>query len=183
MVGEPPSASVDVAEQVSVEVTLTPLVGLIDTLATTGAVLFTFTFVWPESVSPEPSVAVAVQTIESLGAAIELVRVKPALVPRVLEPLVHSYDIVGVSPSVSVAVVEQVKVELVVIPVDGAITGVEITGAVLPITTDAVPVAPTPPSESVGVTTTLQLSPLLVAEFGRISVVLELERTPPLYHS
>jgi len=59
----------------------------------------------------------------------------------------------------------------------------EIEGAVLPITTDAVPVAPTPPSASVGVTTTLQLSPLLVAELGNVAVVLALERTPPLYHS
>ena len=104
----------------------------------------TLTLVCPESVSPEPSVAVAVQVIESLGAAVALVRVRLELVPSVLEPLVHSYDIVGVSPSVSVAVVEQVKVELVVIPVEGGITGVAMTGAVFPITIDAVPVAPTP---------------------------------------
>ncbi len=171
------------AEQVKVELVVTPLLGLIDTVATTGSLLSTLTLVCPESVSPVPSVAVAVQVIESLGAAVALVRVRLELVPRVLEPLVHSYDIVGVSPSASVAVAEQVKVELVVIPVEGVITGVEITGAVLPITTDAVPVAPTPPSASVGVTTTLQLSPLLVAELGRVAVVLALERTPPLYHS
>jgi hypothetical protein len=91
--------------------------------------------------------------------------------------------IVGVSPSASVAVVEQVKVELVVIPVEGVITGVAMTGAVFPITTLAVPVEPTPPSASVGVTITLQLSLLMVAELGRIAVVLALERTPPLYHS
>jgi hypothetical protein len=90
MVGEPPSASVDVAEQVSVEVTLTPLVGLIDTLATTGSVLSTLTLALAESVAPEPSVAVAVQEIVSYGEVVELDRVKLALVPSVLVPLVHT---------------------------------------------------------------------------------------------
>jgi hypothetical protein len=41
----------------------------------------------------------------------------------------------GVSPSASVDVAEQVKVSLVVIPVEGVITGVAMTGAVFPITT------------------------------------------------
>tara|TARA_B110000037_G_scaffold188770_1_gene220488 strand:- start:200 stop:472 length:273 start_codon:yes stop_codon:yes gene_type:complete len=90
MVGEPPSASVAVAEQVSVEVTLTPLVGLIDTLATTGSVLSTLTLALAESVAPEPSVAVAEQEIVSDGEAVELVRVRLELVPKVLEPLVHT---------------------------------------------------------------------------------------------
>ena len=90
MVGEPPSASVAVAEQVSVEVTLTPLVGLIDTLATTGSVLPTLTLALAESVAPEPSVAVAAQAIVSDGDAVELDRVKLALVPSVLVPLVHT---------------------------------------------------------------------------------------------
>ena len=91
--------------------------------------------------------------------------------------------IVGVSPSASVADAEQVKVELVVIPVEGVITGVDIIGAVLPIATEAVAVAPTPPSASVGVTTTLQSSSLLVAEYGKVATVLALDNTPPLYHS
>ena len=90
MVGEPPSASVAVAEQVRVEVTLTPLVGLIDTLATTGSVLPTLTLALAESVAPEPSVAVAEQEIVSDGEAVELVRVRLELVPKVLEPLVHT---------------------------------------------------------------------------------------------
>ena len=181
MVGEPPSASEAVAEQVSVELVVTLELGVTVTVDRTGSVLPTLTLALAESVAPEPSVAVAVQAIVSDGDAVELVSVRLELAPRVLVPLVHSYVMVGVSPSASVAEAEQVKVELVVIPVEGVITGVEITGAVLPITTDAVPVAPTPPSASVGVTTTLQ--PLLVAELGRVAVVLALERTPPLYHS
>jgi hypothetical protein len=90
MVDEPPSASVAVAEQVNVELVVTPLLGLIDTLAKTGTLLSTLTLVYPESVSPEPSVAAAVQVIESLGAAVTLVRVRVELVPRILEPFVHS---------------------------------------------------------------------------------------------
>ena len=143
----------------------------------------TLTLVCPESLSPEPSVAVAVQVIESLGAAVALVRVKLALAPSVLEPFVHSYVIVGVSPSASVAEAEQIKVELVVIPVEGVITGLEITGAVFPITTLAVPVSPKPPSASVGVTTTLQASLFPVALAGKVADTLALESTPPLYHS
>jgi hypothetical protein len=81
---------VAVAEQVSVEVTFTPLVGLIDTLATTGSVLPTLTLALAESVAPEPSVAVAAQAIVSDGEAVELVRVRLALVPSVLVPLVHT---------------------------------------------------------------------------------------------
>ena len=79
-----------VAEQVSVEVTFTPLVGLIDTLATTGSVLPTLTLALAESVAPEPSVAVAAQAIVSDGEAVELVRVRLELVPSVLVPLVHT---------------------------------------------------------------------------------------------
>ena len=164
MVGEPPSASVAVAEQVRVESTVTPLDGVTATEVTTGAVFSTLTLSVPESVPPSESVAVASQVMVSDGAAVALLNVKLALVPRVVAPLVHSYVIVGVSPSASVAEAEQTKVELVVIPVEGVITGVEIIGAVLSIIMVAVPVAPTPPSASVGVTTTLQSSSLLVAE-------------------
>jgi hypothetical protein len=183
MVGEPPSASVAVAEQVSVEVTLTPLVGLIDTLATTGSVLPTLTLALAESVAPEPSVAVAVQAIVSDGEAVELVRVRLELVPRVLVPLVHSYDIVGVSPSTSVAVAEQVKVELVVTPLLGETVGPEITGAVFVIVTLSLPVGPSPPSASVGVTTTSHESPADVALAGSVALVWLLAKTPPLYQA
>jgi hypothetical protein len=69
---------------------VTPLFGLIETLATTGSLLSTLTLVESESVSPEPSVAVAVQEMESDGDAVELERVKLALVPSVLVPLSHS---------------------------------------------------------------------------------------------
>ena len=78
------------AEQVKVELVVTPLLGLIETLSTTGSLLSTVTLIESESVSPEPSVAVAVQEMESDGDAVELERVKLALVPSVLVPLAHS---------------------------------------------------------------------------------------------
>jgi hypothetical protein len=56
----------------------------------TGSVLPTLTLALAESVAPEPSVAVAAQAIVSDGEAVELVRVRLELVPRVLEPLVHT---------------------------------------------------------------------------------------------
>jgi hypothetical protein len=90
MVGEPPSASVAVAEQVNVELVVTPLLGVIDTVATTGSLLPTLTLSVLESVPPSESVAVASQTIVSDGDAVELVKVRIALVPKVLVPLVHS---------------------------------------------------------------------------------------------
>ena len=90
MVGVPPSTSVAVAEQVRVESTVTPLDGETATEATTGAVLSTLTLSVPESVPPSESVAVASQEIVSEGDAVELVRVRLELVPRVLEPFVHS---------------------------------------------------------------------------------------------
>ena len=88
--GEPPSASVAVAEQVRVESTVTPLDGETATEVTTGAVLSTLTLSVPESVPPSASVAVASQVIVSDGDAVEVVRVRLELVPRVLEPLTHS---------------------------------------------------------------------------------------------
>ena len=90
MVGVPPSASVAVAEQVRVESTVTPLDGETATEVTTGAVLYTLTLSGSESVPPSESVAVASHTIVSEGDAVELVRVRLELVPRVLEPFVHS---------------------------------------------------------------------------------------------
>jgi hypothetical protein len=90
IVGEPPSASVEVAEQVKVESTVTPLDGETDTEVTTGAVLSTLTLSVLESVPPSESVAVASQVIVSDGADVELVRVRLELEPKVLEPLVHS---------------------------------------------------------------------------------------------
>jgi hypothetical protein len=69
---------------------VTPLLGLIATLATTGSLLSTDTLAEPESVSPEPSVAIAEQVMVSDGNVVALLRVKLELVPRVLGPLVHS---------------------------------------------------------------------------------------------
>jgi hypothetical protein len=52
--------------------------------------LSTLTLSVLESVPPSESVAVAEQVIVSDGDAVELVRVRLELVPRVLEPLVHA---------------------------------------------------------------------------------------------
>jgi hypothetical protein len=183
MVGEPPSASVADAVQVKVEVTFTPELGLIEMPETTGSVLSTETLMLAESVSPEPSVAIALHIIVSDGDAVALVNVKLALVPSAVEPLVHSYEIVGLSPSASVADAVQVSVELVVTPVEGEITGVAITGGVLLITIEAEPPNPSPPSASVGVTITLQGSPFEVADDGRVAEILALDKIPPAYHS
>ena len=79
-----------VAEQVNVELVVTPLLGVIDTVATTGSLLPTLTLSVLESVPPSESVAVASQVMVSDGEAVELVRVRLELVPRVLEPFVHS---------------------------------------------------------------------------------------------
>ena len=123
----------------------------------------TDTLAEPESVSPEPSVAITEQVMVSDGAAVALLNVKLALVPRVVAPLVHSYVMVGVSLSASVAEAEQVNVELVVTPELGEIDGPEMTGAVFVIVTLSLPVGPSPPSASVGVTTTSHESPADVA--------------------
>ena len=61
-----------------------------ETLDITGSVLSTLTLSVPVSVPPSASVAVAVQEIVSEGAAVELDKVRLALVPRVLEPLVQA---------------------------------------------------------------------------------------------
>ena len=61
-----------------------------ETLDITGAVLSMLTLSVPVSVPPSASVAVAVQEIVSEGEAVELVRVKLELVPRVLDPFVQA---------------------------------------------------------------------------------------------
>ena len=69
---------------------VTPLDGDTSTAVITGSVLSTLTLSVLESVAPSASVAVAVQVIVSDGEAVAVVSVRLALVPRVLEPLVHS---------------------------------------------------------------------------------------------
>ena len=72
-------------------VVVTPLLGLIVAEVVKYGVLFdTVTLPAPVSVPPSESVAVAVQAIESDGDAVELVRVKLELVPRVLVPFVQA---------------------------------------------------------------------------------------------
>jgi hypothetical protein len=90
IVGVSPSASVAVAEQVKVELVVTPELGETVGPEMTGAVLSTLTLSVSESLSPEPSVAVAVQVMESLGEAVALLNVTLEPVPIVLEPLVQA---------------------------------------------------------------------------------------------
>jgi hypothetical protein len=66
------------------------VLGEMETLDITGSVLSTLTLSVPVSVPPSASVAVAVQEIVSDGDAVELVRVKLELVPRVLDPFVQA---------------------------------------------------------------------------------------------
>ena len=66
------------------------MLGVTTTLDMTGSVFPIETLALAESVAPDPSVAVAAQAIVSDGEAVELVRVKLALVPKVLVPLVHT---------------------------------------------------------------------------------------------
>jgi hypothetical protein len=69
MVGVSSSSSEAEAEQVNVVEVSTPVLGVMLTLVTTGAVLSTVTESEPESVPPSASVAVAVQLMVSPGCA------------------------------------------------------------------------------------------------------------------
>ena len=81
MVGVPPSSSEAVAEQVSVVETVTPELGLTDTLLISGSMFSTVTAAESEPVAPESSVAVAVQVMVSPTAAVSSVRVRVDPVP------------------------------------------------------------------------------------------------------
>ena len=78
------------AEQVKVVPTTKPLKGLIETLETVGERLLKVFEPEPLSLLPSVSVTVAVQVIESPTLAVEELKVKVWLVPRVLVPLVHT---------------------------------------------------------------------------------------------
>ena len=71
------------AEQVKLLLVVTPLLGLIETLVTTGSVLSRETLALAESVAPSASVAVASHSISSLGDAVAVVKVTDDPVPRV----------------------------------------------------------------------------------------------------
>jgi hypothetical protein len=90
---------------------------------------------------------------------------------------------VGVSLSASVAVALQVRTLDGVTPLEGETTTVSMTGAVLEMTSEALAGVPAPPSPSVGVTTTIQVSPLAVPEFGNSALVLTLESWLSLYQA
>ena len=78
------------AEQVKVVPTTKPLKGLIDTLETVGERFESVVEPEPLSLPLSGSVTVAVQVILSPTLAVEELKVKVWLVPRVLVPLVHT---------------------------------------------------------------------------------------------
>ena len=85
-----PSASVPpLGVQVKVEDSVA-LVGVNATLDSAGALFVTVAVAAPVSVPPSASVAVAVQVMVSPLDAVDAERVRLELVPRVLEPFVHS---------------------------------------------------------------------------------------------
>ena len=83
-VGAPPSGSDAVAPHVSEVEVVTLEDGVINTDVTTGAVLSTLTLSVPVSIPPSASVAVAVQTMLSPGAAVAGVSVRLLPVPKVV---------------------------------------------------------------------------------------------------
>ena len=147
-----------------------------------GAVFSTVTLLVSESVSPSASVAVAVQVIESVLDDVELLSVTLEPVPRVLEPFVQAYVIVGEPPSASVEVAEQVKVESTVTPLDGETDTEVTTGAVLSTLTLSV-LEPVPPSESVAVASQVIVSDGADVELVRVRLELEPKVLEPLVHS
>ena len=82
MVGLPPSASVADAEQVNVELVVTPELGVTVTLTITGSVFPTLTLALAKSVAPALSVATAVHLIESSGDAVEVLSFTEFETPR-----------------------------------------------------------------------------------------------------
>ena len=87
----PPSISVAVAAHASVDEVVTPTLGVISAATEkVGSLLSTLTLEVSESLSPSASVAVAVQVMESLGDAVELLSVTLEPDPIALEPLLQA---------------------------------------------------------------------------------------------
>ncbi len=87
----PPSISVAVAVHASVDEVVTPTLGVISAATEkVGSLLSTLTLEVSESLSPSASVAVAVQVMESLGDAVELLSVTLEPDPIALEPLLQA---------------------------------------------------------------------------------------------
>jgi hypothetical protein len=84
MVGVSPSSSVAEAEQVNVVAVVTPVLGVMLTLVTSGAVLSTETDAESVAVPPSGSVAVAVQVMLSAGELVEVESVSDAPEPRLV---------------------------------------------------------------------------------------------------
>jgi hypothetical protein len=83
-VGVSPSSSVAVAVQVRLLALVTPVLGTMDTLVTSGAVLPTETAAESVPVPPSESVAVAVHVMLSSGELVEMESVTEASVPRLV---------------------------------------------------------------------------------------------------
>jgi hypothetical protein len=84
MVGVSPSSSEAEAEQVNVVEVSTPVLGVMLTLVTSGAVLPTETAAESVPVPPSESVAVAVHVMVSSGELVEEESVTEASVPRLV---------------------------------------------------------------------------------------------------
>ena len=92
MVGVSPSSSVAVALQDSVVEVVTPVLGLMETAVSSGAVLSTVTAAESESVPPSGSVAVTAQVMVSPGELVDVESVSDAPVPMLVPSvaLVHA---------------------------------------------------------------------------------------------
>jgi hypothetical protein len=85
-----PSSSLALPVQVRISDVVTPLLGLMDTLSTTGSVLSTVTVAASLPVPPSLSVAVTVQVTVSPGWTVLGVKVTLAPEPRLLPPFVQA---------------------------------------------------------------------------------------------
>jgi hypothetical protein len=162
------SASASVAEPVQVRVLARVGLDGDSEAVTTGARFPSVSEALPDALPPLVSVAVKAQAIASRDAAVELesdsVAPDPSDVPRVV--LVHAYVSVGVPPSASVAVPEQLKRSSLYAEA-GAMLTVPSVGLVFVTVALAEPVA-LPPSASDAVAVQVSTSPGSLAEVSVI---------------
>ena len=113
-----PSASLAVTAQVSV-LSLNAGSGEMLKPLMVGPVLSTVTSAVPDALAPKLSVAVMVQLTTAPGLTVAGVRVLDAVFPRDTPPVVQLNVSVRLSPSASLEVPEQVRVEEVLTPEAG----------------------------------------------------------------
>ena len=128
-----------------------------------------------------PSLGVTVQEITSPFWCSDAASVAVVGLIRTLF-LVQVYPKVMLSPSASVAVPGLQFRLSVVVAVAGPSVTLDRTGAALEMVCTAVPLSPVA-MPSVGVTSTDQVSPFRVAEFGSVDVTLADDNVPFLYQS